>query len=229
MKSDPILYIFPGIDKIPRFAVTHYIYDIHGRPTDTPLPQQPAIQVKQTKQKNLHCDQNAPAMSVAAHAPVTTKPTAAKPRRARHNNINKLALAEYFDNIDTTNTTEKWLQDTVAELEQIDLARRESEQKFAHATQQASYAKLTAKLIEDMESKKEMISDKTSLFLATQAYMTRAFLTAHYDMSPAPAITVAEPVADNPRPKRSPRPHPTNAYRTEINEFLIDRLMSRIK
>lgn len=228
MKSDPILYIFPGIDKIPRFAVTHYIYDIHGRPTDTPLPQQPAIQAKQTKQKNLHCDKNAPAMSVAAHAPVTTKPAAVKPRRGRHNNINKQALAEYFDNIDTADkiAAEKWQQDAVAELEQIDLARRESEQKFAHAAGYAHYAELIA----DMENKNKMISDKTSLFLATQAYTTRAFLTAHYDMSPAPAITVAEPAVDNnTHPKHSHRTHPTNAYRTEINEFLIDRLMSRIK
>ncbi len=108
--------------KIPGNAVTHYAYRIY--PATQPVPKTLAgAPRKVAKQRKIAPD----AIAAPAHATVTPQvspaPKSNKTKTKFRKNINKDALAVYFDNSDKFSVASEWLADTVAEMENKDATR----------------------------------------------------------------------------------------------------------
>lgn len=123
-----ISQIIASLQFVPRIANTHYYYQTYGNPAIVPSQKTSDIkgapQIK-TSQKKLRCDKNefadahaAPAATPMPHPTVTV----ARPKYRK--NVDKQALAEYFDNSDKVTESAQWLADVTAELDRKDAKRR---------------------------------------------------------------------------------------------------------
>lgn len=114
----------PNYKKIPNHASTQYAYAIEplkpiAEKTHTGFAPRPNVQRKATKDAR---PLNAAQITVAPTYVQKTKKKRAKFRK----NINKEALAKYFDN-EKQATAQQWLATVVAELEQRDIIARKNQ------------------------------------------------------------------------------------------------------
>lgn len=130
-----ISQIIASLQFVPRIANTHYYYQTYGNPAIVPSQKtsdvKGAPQIK-TSQKKLRCDKNefAAAHAAPASAPMP-HPAAPVARPKYRKNVDKRALAEYFDNLtdhveqsDKAKESAQWLADVTAELDRKDAVRR---------------------------------------------------------------------------------------------------------
>lgn len=123
-----ISQIIASLQFVPRIANTHYYYQTYGNPAIVPSQKTSDIkgapQIK-TSQKKLRCDKNefADAHAAPSAAPVS-QPTVTVARPKYRKNVDKQALAEYFDNSDKVTESAQWLADVTAELDRKDAERR---------------------------------------------------------------------------------------------------------
>ncbi len=114
---------------VPRVANTHYYYQTYENPAMVPFQKtsdvKGAPQIK-TSQKKLRCDKNefAAAVATPSVAPMAQPAAPAAARKKYRKNVDKQALAEYFDNSDKVTKSAQWLADVTAELERKDAMRR---------------------------------------------------------------------------------------------------------
>lgn len=123
-----ISQIIASLQFVPRIANTHYYYQTYGNPAIVPSQKTSDIkgapQIK-TSQKKLRCDKNEFADAHAAPAATpTAHPTVTVARPKYRKNVDKQALAEYFDNSDKVTESAQWLADVTAELDRKDAERR---------------------------------------------------------------------------------------------------------
>lgn len=135
-----ISQIIASLQFVPRIANTHYYYQTYGNPAMVPSQKtsdvKGAPQIK-TSQKKLQCDKNEFATAHAAPSAASMpNPAAPVARKKYRKNVDKQALAEYFDNLtdhveqsDKTQKSAQWLADVTAELERKDEMRRAAEQE----------------------------------------------------------------------------------------------------
>lgn len=130
----------PNLDKVPKNTTTHYTFTIYPDTHFAPAPQtghapRPQIQRKATKDARPFT----PAEKVIL-GPIVEEP---KPRSKFRQNIDKAALAEYFNNDCLPSREEQieaWHQSVVAELEAKEAiakakAEREQEELFYFVAQ----------------------------------------------------------------------------------------------
>ena len=127
-----ISQIIASLQFVPRIANTHYYYQTYGNPAIVPAQKTSDIkgapQIK-TSQKKLQCDKNESAVSTTTtiSAPISQPITVTGARKKYRKNVNKQALAEYFDKSDNITDSAKWLADVTAELDRKDAERRDAQ------------------------------------------------------------------------------------------------------
>ncbi len=181
--TNHILYICSNLQFAPRFALTHYVYDIRPQITNTPMPHTGAhttVPVRKNKKINLpqgrnvapNCTDKTPCITVNANGTESKK-------RMPHNRVNKERLSEYFDNSAAADkiAAQAWVKDVVDQLNQTDAAKRHAEEELRKQIARDAELKQRAVLFTDIYEKNKRIAEITDQFMAHQNQMTKSFLT----------------------------------------------------
>ena len=165
---------------IPRYAQTHYAADMYPRiPRNTPIVAAPAVRdgAMRVNPKIYHDAKNAPVVKITVTVSVMPMTMGVK-KRHHPAHVNKLALNEYFDNIDAADkiAAAAWLKHVIAELERADAARRQEMAEF----ERDAILKYRAQLFADNQAKEQMIQDATAAYYAQQQEMRDRFMARHY-------------------------------------------------
>lgn len=188
-----ISQIIASLQFVPRIANTHYYYQTYGNPAIIP-PQKTsdikgAPQIK-TAQKKMQCDKNESTNSIAptAAAPMT-QPAATKVARKKYRkNVNKQALAQYFDNSDTIQESypesQQWLADVIEDLSSMECLHKIVE----HRNLDEYICKKFKEAISTKKAEKrkniDTLNDMTIEFIVIQEIRNISFLNRHYNISP---------------------------------------------
>lgn len=119
------LLSMPNYKKIPNHASTQYAYAIYPlkpiiQKTHDGFAPRPIIQRKATKDTH-------PLNAAQPATHPVANPTAPKKRGKFRKDINKDALAAYFDNTNQISESAQWIADTVAELDAADMNARKNQ------------------------------------------------------------------------------------------------------
>lgn len=119
------LLSMPNYKKIPNHASTQYAYAVYPlnpiiQKTHDGFAPRPIIQRKATKDVR-------PLNAVQPATHPVANPTAQKKRDKFRKDINKDALAAYFDNTNQISESAQWIADTVAELDAADMNARKNQ------------------------------------------------------------------------------------------------------
>lgn len=205
-----MILVIPSTHNIPKNISTQYAYNIRpshiavAKPT-TKKSNAPMMIARKTAPEN-----RAETITPIVAAVRTTTSTPAKAKSKFRKNINKAALAEYFDNDIIQSPQEiareksaQWIADVVTELEHIDAIARLKRERDHQETISYFEEKF---IIAEIEARDNVT----------------------YDITPA-KLDIIAPAASADNSDSKSAPHSSNDAISEINNFIVDKYLRKLK
>ncbi|MCM1294469.1 MAG: hypothetical protein NC311_02815 [Muribaculaceae bacterium] len=198
----------PNYKKIPNHASTQYAHTIYPLTENAPKPVSIPVRHPMGNTRKIIAHTDRPAIDAPIAITPTTKTYQPKHRSKYRNNVNKAALAQYFDN--TPSASEQWMADVISELE-------------THDTNRASTINA------DNESLRQFVeTSRAPNFADDPIYHTNQVYVFVINLSDVlPILLDALIMANATNHKTKQKPYALSAVRPEINAHIADHFIKK--